>query len=85
MSDDWGLVMPFVVCASQGGPYHDDSFVGGYECGFIDALLTSGQKRVQRLAHRASLPQIDLIAMKHNCSIHVQDDGEWATVTLTKV
>jgi hypothetical protein len=29
-SDDqheWGMVMPFVVCQSKGGPYDDDSFV----------------------------------------------------------
>jgi hypothetical protein len=23
----WGLVVPFVVCQSQGGPYDDDAFV----------------------------------------------------------
>lgn len=26
---EYDLVMPFVVCQSQGGPYDDDAFVGG--------------------------------------------------------
>lgn len=26
---EYGLIMPFVVCESRGGPYEDDPFVAG--------------------------------------------------------
>lgn len=36
------LVMPFVVCTSEGGPYEDESFVAGWDLGTLDARLDAG-------------------------------------------
>lgn len=70
MSDEheFGLVMPFVVVASKGGPYDDEAYVAGYEAGNIDLLLE--RKDDAKLlhgfpAHTANVPQIDLLAMQH--------------------
>lgn len=42
---DFGLVMPFVVVVSHGGPYEDAAFAAGWECGRIDEALTDAQRR----------------------------------------
>lgn len=76
------LVMPFVVCATQGGPYEDRSFVAGYELGCIaadPALVGSTGRHIRT----ESVPQADLIAMHHNLSCEVGDadeSGEWTHV-----
>ena len=33
------LAVPFVVCTSAGGPFDDDAFVAGFQCGDIDRAL----------------------------------------------
>lgn len=37
--ETYGLVYPFVVCASNGGRYDDDAFVAGVQVGRVDAEL----------------------------------------------
>lgn len=37
------LVVPFIVCASKGGPFDDDSFVAGFRCGEIDKALAAAR------------------------------------------
>lgn len=62
----YGLVMPFVVCASQGGPFEDDAFVSGFRCGEIDRTLhmNDGVNASLHWTVKAEeLPQLDLIAM----------------------
>lgn len=101
MSDaEYGLVMPFVVCASNGGPYEDDSFVAGFALGLLDQKL-SGMVEVARIAQAhgqdlvgrvqqhevtvrtASLPQVDLIAMRYGLAVTVgAGDEEWTFVQL---
>lgn len=71
----YGLVMPFEVCESQGGPWQDEAFVAGYEMGSIDAdpalVGTRG-----RYVHSGSVPQADLIAMRHGLTCEVGDTDE---------
>jgi hypothetical protein len=72
---EFGLVMPFVVCASQGGPYDDDSYVAGYEAGKLDAELALGPPHVLAFwppalsFHAENKPQLDLVAMKNGYTV----------------
>lgn len=84
---EFGLVMPFVVCASQGGPYDDAAFVAGYELGHLAARLESGRHHFLRVTlHTASMPQVDLLAMKcgYTMRYQVMPQDEWSDVEFTK-
>lgn len=64
----YGLVMPFVVCQTNGGPYEDSAFVAGSYFGEIDAHMRAmkGTTAVLRYSvPEALMPQIDLLAMHH--------------------
>lgn len=76
---EFGLVMPFVVCESQGGPYQDDSFVAGYELGMLAARLESKPAFLRLPLRTASMRQVDLIAMRYNYSLrqHIMPIDEW--------
>ena len=82
------LVMPFVVVSSRGGPFDDQAFVAGYECGVIDMalnVLVPIGGTVSRWVHPELLPQIDLIAMKHGRQVYVGDEddsGTWRHITI---
>jgi hypothetical protein len=89
MSDEDGmtLVMPFVVVASEGGPYDDEAFTAGWEMGSLDATLRYNRAHFLRLPLRtASMDQVDLIAMKHGYTIrhHVMPEDEWTEVEFTR-
>lgn len=62
------LVMPFVVTASHGGPYADESYVAGYRCGQIDERLGLFREWSGPIEAEV-LKQVDLIAMKHGCQM----------------
>jgi hypothetical protein len=64
------LVLPFVACRSRGGPFDDDSFTAGFQCGEIDrALAVAGLVGAQQVrfptVYASLLPQLDLVAMRH--------------------
>lgn len=86
--ENFSLVMPFVVCQSNGGPFEDRPFVAGYECGRIDAVLEHAKPGVLEVTVRHdNLPQLDLIAMRHNYSMLITgrpDDEEWVQITFTR-
>lgn len=82
----WGLLMPFVCCASVGGPYHDEAFVAGVQIGTLDQMLAEraghGGPTPQPVLLYATLEeQADLVAMRHGFVADVvgRDDG-WITV-----
>lgn len=85
---DYGLVMPFVVCEDQGGPFDSGAFVAGYECGACDLMLHS-LKRVggtfQRYVDPRIVAQLDLIAMQHGYEVTSEPwnehPDEWTLVT----
>ena len=94
MSDaEYGLVMPFVVCQSVGGPYEDEAYVAGYEAGLADALCGSlaegaalrvGSLKLGMPYHVENQAQIDLIAMRHGVAADWEDAGEgWVYLTLS--
>lgn len=89
MSDDepdFGLLMPFVVCTSGGGPYEDGPFVAGYRLGLLDGFLEHGRPDVHELmVQSADVPQVDLIAMRHGYTMTSAPAGyedEWVCVEL---
>lgn len=85
---EFSLVMPFVVCASNGGPYEDVAFVAGYECGMVEAALQTAPATERRTVRSANLPQLDLIAMRLGFVMAItpwKNDPEWSLVTFTKV
>lgn len=88
MSDDpeYALLMPFVVCASQCGPYDDASFTAGWECALVDAALAAGPIRVTRTVLTESLPQYDLIAMRHGYRMETGETAipGWSYVVFLK-
>lgn len=82
------LVMPFVTTASHGGPHDDDSFVAGWECSRADAILTLLRPAAYEAQVReASVPQMDLIAMKSGYEMSAEpagDDSQWVRVRMTR-
>ena len=84
---EFGLVMPFVVCASNDGPYDDQAFVAGYECGHLAARLQFEKPALLRLPVRtSSLPQVDLIAMNGGYAIQTQPEQDgWVSVELMRL
>lgn len=85
---DFGLVMPFVVCQSQGGPYEDEAFCAGWSLGLIAAKLSEyavDRVPMTTVVRTPSLPQVELLAMQHGYLTAVEHfDGapdEWSTVT----
>lgn len=83
------LVMPFVACKSQGGPYTDDAFVAGYQIGQLAAeaeALVPGRS-IQAIIYTNLERQADLVAMWKDCSIELRVSQEapgWTNVKLTK-
>lgn len=93
----YGLVMPFVICEDQGGPFDGSGFVAGYVCGTLDKTLealaasfhtTAGTATVQQYVDPRVIPQLDLIAMHHGFTIEHEPwdehPDEWTLVTLTR-
>lgn len=83
----YGLLMPFAVCESNGGPYQDHAFVQGYTAGVLDARMEHTDKAFQHYVAPALIPQLDLVAMHRGWSIkHEPWDehpDEWTLATFT--
>lgn len=86
--DFFGLVMPFVVVTSKGGPHEDSPFTAGYECGYLDRLLeTRDIEIIDRYIHTSIVPQLDLVAMRHKYTMKWEvwvDSPDWTKVVLTR-
>lgn len=84
----YGLVMPFVVVESAGGPYDDDAFVAGWAAGAIDRTLQlmADEAAVWELTFTVRtdlLPQLELIGMRHQFPVMrsvVTEVPEWSSV-----
>lgn len=78
------LVMPFVACKTQGGPYDDDAFTSGYRLGGLEARLELAAPPVWEVyVNPADIPQLDLICMRHSYSLEPGEaQDEWVPVTL---
>jgi hypothetical protein len=88
---DYGMVLPFVVVASKGGPFDDDAYVAGFEAGQMFESLSHIRMHspdiYMKLAmpvHAANRDQLDLIAMHYGLTAkftEVADD--WLALTLS--
>lgn len=87
---EYGLVMPFVVCQSQGGPYEDRSFVAGARYAQIEheaATIATGRQK-EWYAEPELVPQLDLVAMKLGLTMTsvawTERPDEWTLVTMSR-
>lgn len=69
---EYGLVMPFITCTSNGGPHDDASYVAGFEMGKLDGVLKLNETfrigprpTIRTQIHAANQPQADLLAMRY--------------------
>jgi hypothetical protein len=86
---EYGLVMPFVVCASKGGPFDDDAYVCGYEMGVLaEELRRTTEAVVGKTIHTQNVPQADLLGMEAGFQVESRPAemfGEtWSYVRFTK-
>lgn len=82
---EYGLVMPFIVCQSNGGPYEDSAFIAGGRFQQISALLESGCESHDSYQPPALVPQLDLLAMQHGYVMGVDEyDEHWSLVTFER-
>ena len=86
---DYELVMPFILCESNGGDLDDRAFAAGWRCAEVNAgaaRLEAGQTDVW-VVPDDEVDQIDLIAMSQGCVMVTAPNGEdtgWTLVRLTK-
>lgn len=85
---EYGLVMPFVVCQSNGGTYDDHGFVAGCEYGYIHGLLAAKPPVLERYVRTETMPQYDLLAMHEGYSMKAEAweeySDEWTHVVFTR-
>lgn len=86
------IVVPFVVCVSEGGPYDDDAFTAGFECGSVDARMKAiddaGGKGLTVTVRTANVRQLELHAMNRgfpnvDVNDHAGEYAGWSTVSFT--
>jgi hypothetical protein len=68
----YGLVMPFIVTTSHGGPYEDKAFVAGWAAGWLDAMLATARPlgaTIERYVPPGLMPQLELVAMHHGYTV----------------
>lgn len=85
--DGYELAVPFILCSSQNGPFDDEAFVAGFQCGEVDRALTvvaaAGGSRFTATVYTASIRQLELFAMNRGFPGVAVDrhDDTWSTVT----
>lgn len=81
----YGLVYPFVVCTSQGGPWDDQAFVAGVQLGVLVQRMECGEKDISSYVHPDLVPQIDLATMHSGYQMRAEPWDEHNTlVTLVR-
>lgn len=86
--EEYGLVMPFVVCGDNG--YDAASFVAGIYLGEAEAILRLAPFGVlyRRYVPPELVPQLDLLAMREGCHLKAtpwaEYPDEWTYVEIQK-
>jgi hypothetical protein len=87
--DGMELVVPFIACMSQGGPFADDAFVAGFQCGDIDRALKAGAAVMAEtlrfpMVRTELLKQLELCAMNrgypHMVASTSEEYPDWSDV-----
>lgn len=86
---EYGLVMPFVLAASQGGPYDDSAFVAGWRLAELGTLLKTAERFAldvpDQTLYPADAPQADLLAMRYGFTMKVKSyDENWSIYNFTR-
>lgn len=86
---EYDLVMPFVLAASQGGPYDDTAFVAGWRLAELSTLLKTAEQFgldvPQQTLYPSDEPQADLLAMRFGFTMQVKSyDEHWSVYTFTR-
>jgi hypothetical protein len=87
--DGYELLVPFVACVSQGGPFDDNSFVAGFQAGQLDQALAAAAvvtaTEVVVMTFTALTRQLELIAMRRGFPLMtaevVEAAPEWSNIT----
>lgn len=80
------LVYPFIVCASNGGPFDDDAYVAGVEFGSIATKLEAAPAECSEMSftvRSANVGQLDLAAANSHWLMERalwDEDPEWSFV-----
>lgn len=84
------LAVPFKLVTSQGGPYDDDAFTAGFECGATDAamkaVVAAGGTGIIVTVRTAHIGQLELHAMYRGLpnmdrNDHTGEHEGWSTVS----
>jgi hypothetical protein len=89
-SAEYGLVMPYVVCASKDGPYEDGAFVAGIYFGEANTILREAKPdKYERYIPSPLVPQLDLVAMKEGYELTAEPwdehPDEWTLCTFRRL
>lgn len=81
----YGLIMPFVVCTSQGGPWDDQAFVAGVKLGVLLRYMDSDEGEISDYVHPDLVRQVDLAVMHFGYTMRSEPWDEYNTrIELTK-
>jgi hypothetical protein len=83
--EHFALVMPFVVCASEHGPYDDEAFVAGWTAAALDSELRNQPIEWSLFVNHELVPQMDLIAMRWGYAVKAEDAGDRMLLTFVKM
>lgn len=80
------LVMPFKCVKSVGGPYDDDGFTAGFQCGqLFQKLSVPNLAAASEMVYETLEQQADLIAMLFNLTVNVLWRGDgWVHLGFTR-
>lgn len=86
---EYNLVMPFVVAASNGGPYEDAPLVAGWRLGALEAQLRIAEQFgldvPDQTLYPDDAPQVDLLAMRFDYTVKVKSyDEHWSIYNFTR-
>lgn len=83
---EFGWIMPFVVCQTNGGPYEDEAFIAGARFAKWDMLLKFQPTMHQEYEPAALVPQLDLLAMHLGYKMTTEpweQDPSWVLVRMS--
>lgn len=88
-SREWGLVMPFVICRSNGGTYDDHAFVAGARYGEAHYKLRAESPDTWKdYVFPDAVAQYELLAMDQGYKMTAEPwdehPDEWVLVTFNK-
>lgn len=84
---NYDLLMPLVVCQSNGGHYDDEAFVAGIRYGMWVSLLKLSPYSHANYESPHLVSSLELLAMSEHYTMTVSEpteDGFWVLVTMTK-